>query len=131
MFLHTDSENILFEDLKPVFDTDSNTETCLFEDKLLVKTEFDIKPEKASYEAENSEEDKKLRTLGNGHLLMANNSSDSSEGMYRAIADPTLQRRPAAAGELYIPQSSWPFSSSFFYIVPIHTNLFLILLSLQ
>ena len=33
----------------------------------------------------------------------------------RAVADPTLQRRPAAAGELYIPQDSWPFSSSFLH----------------
>ena len=130
MFLHTDSENILFEDLKPVFDTDSNTETCLFKDKLLVKTEFDIKPEKASYEAENSEEDKKLGTLGNGHLLMANNSSDSSEGMYRAIVDPTLQRRPAAAGELYIPVKLVIFAI-FFYPVPMHRYFFLLLLSIQ
>ena len=38
--------------------------------------------------------------------------------IYQAIADPTLQRRPAAAGELYIPQSSWPFSSSFFTLFP-------------
>ena len=34
------------------------------------------------------------------------------------IADPTLQRRPAAAGELCIPQSSWLFSSSFFTLFP-------------
>ena len=37
---------------------------------------------------------------------------------HRAIADPTLQRRPAAAGELYIPQSSWPFSPYFFTLFP-------------
>ena len=36
----------------------------------------------------------------------------------RAIADPTLQRRPSAAGELYIPQESWPFSSYFFTLFP-------------
>ena len=70
-----------------------------------------------------SEEDKKLGTLGNGHLLMANNSSDSSEGMYRAIADPTLQRRPAAAGELYIPVELTIFAI-FFYAVPLHKCLF-------
>ena len=128
MFLHTDSEteNILFENLKSVFDTDSNTETCLFEDKILVKTEFDTKskPENAIYYAENSKADKKLRTIGNGHLLMANNSSDSDEGMYRAIADPTLQKRQAAAGELYIPQSGWPFLPYFLHCSHAYIYLF-------
>ena len=47
-----------------------------------------------------------------------------------AIADPTLERSSAAAEDLYNLQSSWPFLVIFFYIVPIHRYLFLLLPSI-
>ena len=53
--------------------------------------------------------------------------------LYRAIADPSLQRRRTAAGELcsMYPTRELAIFVIFFYIVPIRTYSFLILLSLQ